>query len=547
MNATLANLAWLINGWGDATTFRRGLAAPVAAQMAALRRILAANVECEFGRSHAFGKIQSVDDFRRRVQPADYEKFAPSIARMAAGEQAVLTAAPVTLFEPSSGSTAAAKLIPYTAALQREFQMGLAAWVMNVYTQRPRLLGGPGYWSVSPLTQGQQTTSGGIPIGFEDDSAYLGTLGRLVGAALVVPARVKELADVDAFRYATLRHLLAAPGLRLISVWNPTFLTLLLDAMAAWWPRLVEDVATGTLTLPGDVDPELHAKLSGNLRPAAGRARRLGRVDPAAAAPRRTNLARLGVVSCWAAGPARRFARVLARRMEGVPIQAKGLLATEAMVSLPWIGAPGPVLAVTGHFLEFEDEAGKVWMAHELVKGRAYTVLVTTGGGLYRYRLHDRIEVVGRAAATPCVRFVGKTDRVSDWFGEKLSEGFVAGCVEKLLHEAGVAARFVLVAPSEDAAGVAYALYLEPATGQPDMAALAARLDGLLRDNFHYDYCRRLGQLQPARVAGVVDGAAAYLQARQARGMRMGDIKPALLDREAGWDAVFAPRQSADA
>ena len=44
MNATLANLAWLINGWGDATTFRRGLAAPVAAQMAALRRILAANV-----------------------------------------------------------------------------------------------------------------------------------------------------------------------------------------------------------------------------------------------------------------------------------------------------------------------------------------------------------------------------------------------------------------------------------------------------------------------------------------------------------------------
>ena len=273
MNATLANLAWLINGWGDATTFRRGLAAPVAAPMAALRRILAANVECELGRSPAFGKIQSVDDFRRRVQPADYEKFAPSIARMAAGEQAVLTAAPVTLFEPSSGSTAAAKLIPYTAALQREFQMGLAAWVMNVYTQRPRLLGGPGYWSVSPLTQGQQTTSGGIPIGFEDDSAYLGTLGRLVGAALVVPARVKELADVDAFRYATLRHLLAAPGLRLISVWNPTFLTLLLDAMAAWWPRLVEDVATGTLTLPGDVDPELHAKLSGNLRPAAGRAR----------------------------------------------------------------------------------------------------------------------------------------------------------------------------------------------------------------------------------------------------------------------------------
>jgi hypothetical protein len=544
MIAVVANLTWLLQSRGDAVTFRRGLAAPVAAQMAALQRILAANADCEFGRKHSFAKMQSVDDYRRRVRPADYDTFAPAIGRMAAGEQGILTAAPVKLFEPSSGSTAASKLIPYTAALQREFQTGLAAWITNVYTQRPVLLGGPAYWSVSPLTQGPQTTRGGTPIGFEDDSAYLGTMGKMVAAALAVPAAVKQIADVDAFRYATLRHLLAAPGLRLISVWNPTFLTLLLDALVAWWPRLVEDVAKGTLTLPAAVAADLKARLSAGLRPAPGRARRLERIDPAAPDAWRAIWPRLGLVSCWADGPAARYARELAQRLAGVPIQPKGLLATEAMVSVPWFGAPGPVLAVTAHFLEFEDDAGKVWLAHELATGRSYTVLVTTSGGLYRYRLHDRVEVVGRAAATPCVRFVGKADRVSDWFGEKLSEGHVARAVETLLHEAGVAARFVLVAPSESAVGVAYTLYLEPAAGRPDTDALAARLDTLLRENFHYDLCRKLGQLQPTRVVAVEDGAARYLAAHQARGMRLGDIKPALLDREPGWDAIFAPTQS---
>ena len=62
---------------------------------------------------------------------------------------------------------------------------------------------------------------------------------------------------MDAFRYATLRHLLQADDLRLISVWNPTFLTLLLDALAANWGPLLDDLAAGTLTLPGEVAPEV--------------------------------------------------------------------------------------------------------------------------------------------------------------------------------------------------------------------------------------------------------------------------------------------------
>jgi hypothetical protein len=534
-SAWIANRMWLAAAAGDARRFRRALSSPAAAQAAVLRRILQANRACEFGRAAGFDHITSPAGFQRRVPPAGYDGYAPTIARMAAGETHLLTAEPVLIFELSSGSTAPAKLIPYTRRLRCEFQAGLAAWITDTFRRYPDFTHGPAYWSVTPLTGPPQRTPGGTPIGFEDDSAYLGPLGRMVEAALAVPAAVKRLGDMDSFRYATLRHLLAAAGLRLISVWNPTFLTLLLQALPRWWDALLADLAQGTLTLPGDLPSQAAHGL--RLRPAPDRAAALARLDPTASDSYAKLWPRLGLISCWADGTAARFAGDLAAHFPQAVLQPKGLLATEAIVSLPWVGAPAPVLAVTSHFLEFEAEDGAVKLAHELARGDVYTVLVTTGGGLYRYRLHDRVEVVGYAAATPCIRFLGKSDRVSDWFGEKLDEQFVAGCVAQVCGETGIAPRFTLVAPEEDAAGFAYVLYMEADTPPP--LGLAAALDTALRANFHYDYCRRLGQLGPARVVPVQDGAATYLTVCQGRGMKLGTIKPTVLDRLTGWTAAF--------
>jgi hypothetical protein len=547
--APVANGLWLGSGAVAMGRFRRALTHPAAAQAACLRRIVTANLQSEFGRQHDFAHITSVSDFQQRLPLASYEDFAPAITRMAAGETSVLTTEAVKLFEPSSGSTAAAKLVPYTASLQREFQAGLAAWIGNLYGQMPKLIGGSAYWSLTPLVRGRESTPGGIPIGFEEDSAYLGALGRLVEAALAVPNAVKHLGAMDAFRYTTLRHLLSATDLRLISVWNPTFLTLLLDALPPLWEQLVVDVAAGTLTLPDEVDAELRMLLSRRLRPDPARAHQLRRLNPTEPATLAQIWPRLALLSCWTDGPSARFAAELAARLPHVFMQPKGLLATEAMVSLPWLGAPGAVLALTSHFLEFVDEAGAVWLAHELQQGGVYTVMVTTGGGLYRYQLHDQVEVVGRVAATPAIRFVGKADRVSDWFGEKLNEQFVARCLDELWAGIGFAPRFALVAPADLPKGYAYTLYMEAGdaeAGMPvDAQVLADMLDALLRRNFNYDYCRRLGQLGPARVRWVRGAGATYLALSQARGVKLGNIKPALLDRGTEWEAAFEPVEQA--
>ena len=545
--ARVANGLWLASGVRERAHFRHALAHPAEAQRTCLRRIVEANRTCEFGREHRFEGITDAATFQRNVPLASYDDFAPAIGRMAAGESGILTSAPVKLFEPSSGSTAAAKLIPYTAALQREFQAGLAAWIGNLYGNVAGLASGPAYWSVTPLTSGRQSTPGGIPIGFEQDSDYLGPLGWLAEAAMAVPNQVKQLSEMELFRYVTLRYLVAASNLRLISVWNPTFLTLLLDALAQWWEPLMEDLAAGTLTPPQPVDDSLQQRLLRPLRPDPTRARRLRPLDPYAPETLAHLWPRLALVSCWADGPSVRFAQDLRRRLPHVEMQPKGLLATEAMVSLPWWGAEGAVLALTSHYLVFVDQTGAVHLAHEVQPGGIYAVVVTTGGGLYRYQLYDQVEVVGRVLATPCIRFVGKSNRVVDLFGEKLNEQFVARCLDTLWARRGIVPRFALVSPTEGAAGFAYTLYIEPDGVMQSVIdsvvngeSVAAELDALLRENFHYEVCRRLGQLGAARVQWVQDGAATYLAVCQARGMKLGNIKPALLDKGTEWAAAFA-------
>ena len=161
--------------------------------------------------------------------------------------------------------------------------------------------------------------------------------------------------------------------------------------------------------------------------------------------------------------------------------------------------------------------------------------MVTNGGGLYRYQLQDVIEVVGHWKQVPCIRLVGKADHISDWFGEKLEERFVAQVLERMFAKHALSPAFAMLAP-EEGGGFRYTLYVEE---DVDEESLAPDLDAALRENFHYDYCRRLGQLQAVQVRRVNNGATAYLNACRARGQKLGNIKPSVLQKTAGWKEWF--------
>jgi GH3 auxin-responsive promoter len=199
------------------------------------------------------------------------------------------------------------------------------------------------------------------------------------------------------------------------------------------------------------------------------------------------------------------------------------------------VGAEGGVLAVTSHFFEFIDVDGNSQLAHQTEKGKTYSVVVTTGGGFYRYQLHDLVEILGHWKQIPRLRFVGKADHISDWFGEKLEEHFVANALEKVFAKHNISPAFATLAP-DNGNGFRYVLYVE----SNDCAnALANDLDAALRENFNYDYCRKLGQLEAVQIFRVRHGAEKYLHACQARGQKLGNIKPSVLQKNTGWKEWF--------
>ena len=542
--ATSANVLWGVTSVRAWRRFRQALGDPIRTQKAILQRYLRENRETVVGRLYRFDTLVNASDvvaaFQDAVPTTTYDDLEPFVDRIATGESNVLTHAAVNRLVPSSGSTSAAKLIPHTVGVQREFSLAIDAWIADLFRGHRALLGGPAYWSVTPAISFDAIAAARlgaatpvVPIGFDDDSAYLGGFRRMISRALLaVPDEIRLVTDQQAFRYLTLLFLVHARDLRLISIWHPSFLTRLLEALPEHFERLIEDVERGTLNPPGVLPEHVRTILAPRLHPNPRRATELRRTGTKTV---RGLWPELAVVSCWADGPAGLPASHLARVLQGVTVQPKGLIATEGIVTIPF-GGLHP-LAIRSHFFEMIGPDGHCRLPHELDQGVEYAPLITTAGGLYRYRLGDRVVVDGWIERTPSLRFVGRGDRVSDRCGEKLSDGFVTGVLAKIF-ERSVAPRFAMVAPERTPDGIAYTLLIEPAGPMsPDLAAV---LERELRSNPHYAWCVDLGQLRPARVVCVGPHAdRVYVDACVARGQRLGDVKPVSLHADSGWERLY--------
>ncbi len=549
--AWLLNTAWMLKAGVQAAAFDRASRHVAEAQSRLLLQTLRDNRATEFGRRHGFADIPDAPTYRRRVPLATYDDFAGPIRRVAAGEANVLTREPVRLLEPTSGTTGGEKLVPYTAGLHRQFQRGVAAWIADLFRRRPAVRSGRAYWSISPALGPPRRSPGGLPIGFDEDAAYLGRAEQFIlRRLLVTPAAVARLPEMDAFRYCTLLSLLTADDLALISVWSPTFLQALFAPLGEWQDRLCLDVRRGSLDLPAVAGREAAPSLDPWLRPNPARADRLARILRSACPwPDRFRemWPRLALISCWADASAAWFLPQLREMFPLVEIQPKGLLATEGFVSFPLTDRPGATLALLCHFFEFEElDSPRCRLAHELDPGGRYRVVLTTAGGLYRYQLRDEVEVVGFHHQCPLLRFVGKSDAASDLVGEKLAEPHVRAVLDRVLAAQGLQPRFALLVP-HFGRPARYRLYIQAVglTGDsPLLGPLQHGLEEGLRANPYYRQGVLAGQLGPVEVVALEPGgdSAWLLYERRClqEGQKCGNIKSTALDRRPGWPEVFA-------
>ena len=429
--------------------------------------------DTEFGKAHDFASIRSEKDFRERVPVSDYDECSSWITRVAEGERNVLPCGGVLAFERTSGTSSGAKLIPVTEALREDFAYGMAAWFHGWRKRCPEVFAGKAYWAISPPGMAHGRTPGGLQVGLEGDGAYFpDEIGAMLAGWLVVPELSGGASEVFA---ETAEALLRTPDLSLVSVWSPTFL-LCIDAEIA---RL----------RPGKTWREIWPGLA--------------------------------LVSCWADASSARWIQQLEKRLGGIPIEPKGLLATEGVTSIPSGNAGAARLAHECHYHEFLDDDGSHLPHQQLGIGMECEVLLSTSGGLMRYRSGDRVKISGVTdLGFPEMKFIGRGGSVSDMVGEKLAEDSVT----KAFTQVGACG---LLAADPDR--LCYELWVEDSD---HIAPISAQL----LENPYFRQALALGQLAPTEARILKDDWVRDLSTAIAlrNGSRIGDVKLPVLFRQDG-------------
>lgn len=509
-----------------------------------LFKIINRNKHTFFGINYNFAKINSIENYQKIVPISKYEDYTDYIVKISNGEKNILTKDKIIMLELSSGSTSSSKLIPYTNSLKKQFMNGISAWIYDLYLNYPELKKAKSYWSISPITTTNKYTKGGISIGFEDDSNYFGFIEKyLFKNIFIIPKELKLIKNIDNFRYLTLLFLVKEKNLGLISVWNPTFLSILINQLKKWKLDILNDIFFGTISLPNpnEEDSQIIINIQKKFKKDRNRFNNLKNIFESKTDDYLSLIwPKLKLVSCWDDGNSEMYSQDIKKMFNQSIIQGKGLLATEGIISFPLHEAKGKNISVNSHFYEFIDnETKQIKTLDKVEKNKEYTVLITTMGGLYRYNLQDIVLVESFFNEIPNIKFIGKESKISDYFGEKLNESFVDIQLKKLFNIFNIHPKFYMLGPEKIKNEFFYVLYIED-NNIDKLISLVKKLDFFLKENFHYDYCRKLNQIKRAKIFLIEKNGINYYQNKcNLMGQKLGDIKPSALNNKTGWKDIF--------
>lgn len=443
----------------EARQFEKSLQHPEQTQTAVLKKILA-DFNIPF---------RSIEQFQKDFSLAGEEQLATLPTRLRHHR--------IIATETTSGSSGKPKPIPYTPKLMGSFHHMFRLWAWDVL-RTYKLSKGTFFFSISP--QVKQTD-------LQEDSDYLqGLLKSFMKRFWIIDAKKMRGQDPKNFMKNLSFELLKHPDLEIISIWSPSYLLSVLNEIkkhqVAW-----------------SLDPSLPLKIRQHLQEQ--------NIDWKAIWPD------LHFISVWGSGMAEQGFSELKKLFPGTQIQAKGLLATEAPMTIPWSPSAGFLPLLQDVFFEFIDDDKNIHLLHELKIGKTYEIVISTFGGLFRYRLGDQVQVRHYYKNTPCLDFLGRSGDVCDLAGEKISEWAVRDILKTLNKDLG----FYLLVPDQKSSR--YLLFSEKELMTPTTG-----LDFAFKKIFHYDVARSQGQLDAIEYKHRPFLRDEYFQ-WLGKNIRLGDIK----------------------
>lgn len=513
--------AFSVLGAREVEAFQRAAQSPREHQTQLLLQILNRNANTEYGRTHSFAAIKSVSDYQRSVPINEYDSLLQHIDEIAGGKENVLTGEQPFMFATTSGTTAARKLIPVTRSYVKEFRRASVVSGYHLLRSYPGVVQGV---TLSIFSSAQESlTSAGIPCGAISGRLYLEEPALIKRFISPLPYDVLIIKDYESRYYTLLRCALVLP-ISVIYTLNPSTVVLLARKLKTYAPQLIQDVAEGRLTPPGDLSSKERSSVASFLPADLERARQLQRLlDRDEFLPPRI-WPQLSLISCWTKAAAAFYIKDFPQWYPGVPVCDITYGASEGRGTV-CLGPDKQALAVRSHFFEFvpEEEMKKgnprALMADELELGQQYYILFTTSAGLYRYNINDIVRVAGWHGKTPLLEFMHKSGNISSFTGEKVTESQITTAVSATIAETGLDLRFFTVIP-EFRPEPHYQLWLEPSktVSQSAVETLGVVFDRELgRSNVEYATKRESQRLAAAVARTLASGTYDELRAELVR------------------------------
>lgn len=423
---------------------------PEEASRKLLFKVLKDNKDTEYGRKYNFEDISSVEDYQKTVPVITYDDIAEYVERMKSGEENVLISSKFRHMNLTSGTTGNPKLIPLTDEQAKVFMKYQARYMAGIIDRDLDSSWVRG--KVFFILEGKHTTlDTGVTVGsassfmadaikgdIEPFSSQLKAMYTSPGEAMVPGP------DIDT-KYIHLRFALMDGNIAGISAPLYSNLVIFMNYLHRNYGMLIDDIERGTIdsriTLPDDVRQSLLEKID----PMPERAKELRKIFKNGPDIQFMPLIwpKLQYIVGIGTGDLSVYDEMLKKRFHGGKIHHiyTGIASSEGLWSVPaGVDDVNSILVPDGSFMEFldvefGDDFSKCVTIGQLEEGRIYELIVTTLGGLYRYRLSDAVKVTGFYNDTPMVEFMFRVNKTINVAGEKTTESMLERVAEDTLDE----------------------------------------------------------------------------------------------------------------
>lgn len=468
-----------------------------------LSQILKQNKNTDFGRQHNFSNITSYEEFKHSVPVCNYESLRPYFEKQEACNQSYMNTKQVIMYVQTSGSTSKPKLIPILKHTFSQYRKNQHIVAYAIYAAIPNACQGKILAIVSPAIEGRLKT--GISYGSMSGIIHQ-SMPAFMRKKYVVPIWVFDIKDYEEKYYFITKYALSEKNISMIATANPSTLIKLNTIINQKSKELIKDIKINNPRRADELQQILYEK---NVLTFADVWKNLKSV------------------TTWTGGScAIQISNLEKYLAPSTNIVEMGYLSSEFRGSMTVdVINNQEIPTINENFFEFvakddyENETPKFLTLDEVEKGKQYYIFATTQNGLYRYDIHDIVEITGKFNDTPTIHFIQKGKSVTNLTGEKLHEAQLMQAMQELKKIYCIDFQFFIMLGSPE--NIQYTLYIEhEPLNMPDIEKIFNQL------NIEYEAKLKSGRLQSLNIIFIKDGTGEkYKQHVLKTGQREGQFK----------------------